>query len=144
VAYLAGAVTKAMLFRGGAADDGADPTTTLLDAYVEGLEKAVGALGAAVPEPREIFLSGRHADDKRVFERVRHALSRIADVRRLEGFSARTKAGAQGAAILADGLSGGRYRELVETLGVTSAGGTVLDHLRVIAPGEARNRLRLP
>jgi predicted butyrate kinase (DUF1464 family) len=49
-------------------------------------------------------------------------------------------AAAQGAAVLADGLAGGRYAALVERLGVRDASGTVLDHLRI--HGADRIRLR--
>ena len=54
---------------------------------------------------------------------------------------ARAKIPAQGAAILADGLVGGRWAALVETMRIRSATGTVLDHLVVISPTEARHRL---
>ena len=50
------------------------------------------------------------------------------------------KAAAQGAAVLADGLAGGRYAALVDCLGVRDASGTALDHLRVY--GADRIRLR--
>ena len=47
----------------------------------------------------------------------------------------------QGAAILADGLAGGSAAEVVQTLGIREATGTVLDHLYVITPEAARQRL---
>ncbi len=50
------------------------------------------------------------------------------------------KAAAHGAAVLADGLAGGRYAALVERLGVRDASGTALDHLRL--HGADRIRLR--
>jgi predicted butyrate kinase (DUF1464 family) len=40
-------------------------------------------------------------------------------------------AAARGAAVVADGLVGGRYAALVDRLGVREAGGSVLDHLRI-------------
>ncbi len=49
-------------------------------------------------------------------------------------------AAAQGAAVLADGLAGGRYAALVERLGVRDASGSALDHLRI--HGADRIRLR--
>src|SRR6266568_4578943 len=57
VAFLAGEVTKAMLFRGGAQSAAeADPSrqTLALDAFVEGALKAVRSLLVSVPAPREI------------------------------------------------------------------------------------------
>ena len=54
--------------------------------------------------------------------------------------AAGSKAAAHGAAVLADGLAGGRYAALVERLGVRDASGSALDHLRV--HGADRIRLR--
>ena len=51
------------------------------------------------------------------------------------------KSVAQGAAILADGLAGGSAADVVQTLGIREATGTVLDHLYVITPEAARQRL---
>jgi predicted butyrate kinase (DUF1464 family) len=50
---------------------------------------------------------------------------------------------AQGAALIADGLAGGRFKPLVDALGLRDASGTVLDHLYVICPDTARARLGL-
>jgi predicted butyrate kinase (DUF1464 family) len=65
-------------------------------------------------------------------------------VRPLTGFASTAKQGAQGAAILADGLMGGRERELVDRLRIREAKGSVLDHLVFISPAAARLRLGLP
>jgi len=146
VAYLAGEVTKAMLFRGGARSVAeADPSrqTLALDAFVEGALKAVRSLLVSVPAPREILLSGRALAEPGVRERLDAGLESIAPVRRLQGFARVAKAAAQGAAILADGLAGGRWRDLVDTLRLRSARGTALEHLVVITPAAARRRLGL-
>ena len=58
----------------------------------------------------------------------------------MAGLAADAKAGAHGAAVLADGLAGGRYAALVQRLGVADASGSALDHLRV--HGAERIRLR--
>jgi predicted butyrate kinase (DUF1464 family) len=151
VAYLAGEVTKAMLFRGGAGsvtDADSSRRTVALDAFVEGALKAVRSLLVSFPSPapsapREILLSGRALDEPGVRERLDPGLGEIAPVRRLHGFAHVAKAAAQGAAILADGLAGGRWRELVDTMRLRSARGTALDHLVVITPAAARRRLGL-
>jgi predicted butyrate kinase (DUF1464 family) len=64
-------------------------------------------------------------------------------VRMLEGFARVTKQGAQGAALLADGLAGGAHRALVDRLRIREATGTVLDQLYLISPDDARRRLGL-
>jgi predicted butyrate kinase (DUF1464 family) len=147
VAYLAGTVTKSMLFEGGArfvAGVARWGETVAIDALVEGALKAVRSLQAAVPNPKEILISGRTLDAPGVRARLEPVLSVIAPVRRLQGFARTAKAAAQGAAILADGLVGGEWRDLVETMRIRSAGGTVLDYLVVVSPAAARRRLGLP
>jgi len=147
VAYLAGEVPKAMLFRGGAgfvAETTAWGRAPALAAFVEGALKAVRSLLVSLPDPREILLSGRAMDEPGVRERLEPELRAIAPVHQLRGFAHIAKAAAQGAAILADGLAGGRWRSLVETMRLGAARGTVLDHLVVITPAAARHRLGLP
>jgi predicted butyrate kinase (DUF1464 family) len=61
----------------------------------------------------------------------------------LDGIASVAKEGAQGAALLADGLEGGTHRLLVETLGIREAQGSVIDHLYVVSPAAARRRLGL-
>jgi predicted butyrate kinase (DUF1464 family) len=144
VAYLAGQVTKAMLFRGGAettAEEDPSRRPMALDAFVEGALKAVRALLVPVPDPREILLSGRALAEPGVRERLTPGLEMVAPVRALQGFARVAKAAAQGAAIIADGLAGGRWRPLVDAMRLREAHGTVLDHLVVLSPRAARRRL---
>lgn len=139
VAFLAGQVTKDLLFRGGRSEPPADDHS--LNAYVESAVKAVLTLTAALPEPHEIHLSGRHALDGEIQGRLIPWLEKIAPVRQLDGFAKVAKQGAQGAALIADGLAGGRHSGMVGTLRLREAGGTSLDYLRVITPEVARRRL---
>jgi predicted butyrate kinase (DUF1464 family) len=141
VAYLAGHVTKAMLFRGGA--ESIRDEATRWAAFIEGGLKAVAMLAVAVPAPAEIVLSGRLAWSDRIYEALDERLRPIAPVTRLRGFAAMAKQAAQGAALIADGLAGGARRTLVDTLGLAAARGSVLDHLTVISPRDARTRLGL-
>ena len=64
----------------------------------------------------------------------------MAPVRAVAGAGAGASAAAHGAAVLADGLAGGRYAALVERLGVAEASGSALDHLRVYGADEIRLR----
>jgi predicted butyrate kinase (DUF1464 family) len=66
-----------------------------------------------------------------MLEALGERLAGVAPVRMVTGLGPHAKAAAQGAAVLADGLAGGRYGALVERLGVTDASGSALDHLRV-------------
>jgi predicted butyrate kinase (DUF1464 family) len=144
VAYLAGRVTKAALFQGGITsllerDPARRPIA--IDAYVEGAVKAVRQLRCSAPSADEILLSGRHAGDVEIRDRMAADLTDIGPARLLAGFATHAKQGAQGAALLADGLAGGANRELIDRLRIREAGGTVLDNLLFVSPTEARRRL---
>jgi predicted butyrate kinase (DUF1464 family) len=146
VAFLAGMVDKAFLFSGGAetvARSSPAARPLAIAAYVEGAVKAVAQLRISAPEADEVLVSGRGAADTGLLRRLHAALSGVAAVRRLEGFAMVAKQGAQGAALLADGLAGGRHEALVRRLRIQEAQGTVLDHLHVITPATARRRLGL-
>ena len=158
VAYLARSVTKEMLFRGGASALAGEETETLdwlaapntprakaaWFAYMEGIVKAVATLLVSAPSAREVIISGRVAGFDRVREDLARRLSSVAPqlkVCPLRGFAKVAKQGAQGAALIADGVAGGRESALVSVLGVQRATGTVLDHLAFISPSAARGRL---
>jgi predicted butyrate kinase (DUF1464 family) len=160
VAFLAGSVPKAMLFTGGAAaiagwdDAGAlsperfgtpatPPEGVAWDAFVESAVKYAAALALSVPSPTEFVLSGRLAQVEAVQHAMRQRLGPLGPTRVLEGFARVAKTGAQGAALIADGLAGGAHRTLVETMGIRDARGTALDHLYVISRQQARRRLGL-
>jgi predicted butyrate kinase (DUF1464 family) len=160
VAYLAGSISKGMLFGGGAstiagmpgaaaeaiAAPGSPRGRLAWDAYLESAVKAVAVLSAVAPSCEEVILSGRLAAVTGVREQLAARLAAVdgrLSVHTLTGFAAVSKAAAQGAALVADGLAGGRAAGLVETLGIRGACGTVLDHLHVVDPAVARARLGL-
>ena len=158
VAFLAGSVPKRLLFVGGAATIAGDPDAPAeaiatpstvrgrlaWEAYVESAVKAAAALAVSVPRACEVILSGRLALVAGVGDELARRLADLipaASVHVLTGFAAVAKQGAQGAALIADGLAGGRSAALVDALGIREASGTVLDHLHVITPAAARARL---
>ena len=104
-------------------------------ALEEGAAKAALALTISAPAPREILVAGRLAQAPGVLDALARRLAQVAPV-----CAVHLPAAAYGAAMLADGLVGGRYAELVERLGIRDASGSALDHLRV--HGADRIRLR--
>ena len=145
VVYLAGgAIDKAFLFQGGVetvAQSGPGGRLNAIEAYLEGAAKAVHLLRCSAPAADEVLVSGRAAADADLIDRLAGMLTGVATVRPLAGFAVAAKQGAQGAALLADGLAGGRCAPLVEHLRIREASGSVLDHLHVISPEVARRRL---
>jgi predicted butyrate kinase (DUF1464 family) len=145
VAFLADHITKEMLFQGGvqsivAHDAGAADIARR--GYVEQAVKAVRQLQVSSPTADEVLLSGRVAADPAIRGPLIELLSGL-EVRVLTGFAAEAKQGAQGAALIGDGLAGGELQPLVERLRIRQARGTVLDHLYVISRSEAEQRLGL-
>lgn len=141
-AFLLGRITKETVFSGGAAfvagaPEAApealagrrdEPAQRALAAFVESLVKAVAGELAIVPAAREILLSGRLSRVAGLREPVAAALSRLAPVSDLATGGV-AKEAAQGAALIADGLAGGRHAALVDALRLREASGTALDHL---------------
>jgi len=158
VAFLAGGISKSLVFSGGAAAVAGDPAASAeelassrnpasrvaWDAYMESAAKAVAALAVAVPQAHEVVLSGRSARSARVRGELAHRLLGVVDgvsVHALDGIASSSSQAAQGAALVADGLSGGPSKTLVERMDLRGATGTVLDHLFVVDRNEARRRL---
>ena len=100
-------------------------------ALEEGAVKAALALTVSVPAPREILVAGRLAGAPGLLDALTERLAGVAAVSAATGLGPRAKTAAQGAAVLADGLAGGRYAPLVERLRLREASGTALDHLRL-------------
>lgn len=143
-AYLiGGALSKRTVFSGGALDPRGDVDLAASGALErlredprardgwlaleEGAAKAVLALTACVPAPREILVAGRLASAPGLLDALAQRLGRVAPVRPALG----ARSAARGAAVLADGLAGGAYAPLVARLRLREARGGVLDHLRM-------------
>jgi predicted butyrate kinase (DUF1464 family) len=148
VAYLLGpALSKETVFSGGALDPSGELDLSAPGALEalrsdaarragwlaleEGAAKAALALTASVPAPREILVAGRLAGAPGLVDALSERLAGVGTVRSATALGSRAKTAAQGAAVLADGLAGGRYEPLVEQLRLREASGTALDHLRL-------------
>jgi len=145
LAYLLGDFHKEVLCSGGVAYVAGQPDLSpqdlaarndercrmAWDAFLEGLVKGVAAEMAIVSAPREILLAGRLCRVPEIHQEVVRRLARFAPVRRVEGFAQVAKEAAQGAALIAEGLAGGIYENLIEVMKLRDASGTVLDYLYV-------------
>jgi predicted butyrate kinase (DUF1464 family) len=147
VAYALGRVRKSALFTGGAAFVAGAPdlppealaaraahdsrARVAWDALIEAAAKMVAALRVTAPGAREVLLSGRVGRVPAVAEALGQRLTGTLPVRAVGGFAGRVKEAAQGAALIADGLAGGRHQGVVEALRLRQSRGSVLDHLHV-------------
>ena len=138
-AYLLSPLEKRDLFAGGVAS--MPDAAAGRQRFRESLVKAVAGL-QAVTRFEEVVLSGRLLESEpELAEQMARDLSLLARVVVLESLpGAWVKHAAQGAALLADGLAGGRTAPLVEHLGVRAASGTVLDWLHHSRVAELRKQ----
>jgi predicted butyrate kinase (DUF1464 family) len=158
LAYLLGNFGKTLLFDGGVSSlidkritpeelarkkNTSSEYTEAWDCLIEGALKDVLMLLSSVPKPKEILLSGRLTRIPDVVTELTERLKWIAPVRRVEGISKDVKEAAQGAALVANGLAGGRYKPLVENLKIREAKGTVLDYVHLSEAGVLRSKYGL-
>jgi len=158
LAYLLGEFHKDVLFSGGVVYIAGKPTLSPeeaarrmaddpavrrgWEALFEGVVKCVAAEITVVPEAREILLSGRLTRLPAIQDELVRRLSPFAPVRRVSGIAATAKEAAQGAALIADGMAGGRFARLVDVMRLREARGTVLDHIYVSTAGALREKYR--
>ncbi len=145
LAYLLGGFTKETLFQGGAVYVAGDRTISpeklveeagvdrmkgiALEAFVESVLKSVAAMTISAEHPLEILVSGRISRVEKIYEIISEGLSNFGRVRKVGRFAEFSKEAAQGAALIADGIAGGRFKELVEVMKLREAKGTVLDYI---------------
>lgn len=142
--------SKLILFSGGTAFlSGIDPLKTTPEEFVKSnrgktaykafIESAVKDLSFLLPSvrrPREILLSGRFTrikpfleDLKLEIQKFLHGIGIEAEIRTLKRRAKNAKEGAEGAAILANGIAKGRYLPLIENMELRNSSGTVFDHI---------------
>mgnify|MGYP001626354454 CR=1 FL=1 len=148
VAYLLGELSKMDLFQAGATFIAAGKILEVKDFFakvgeksyqlawegmVEGIIKAVAMLLTAFSkQPKEIILTGRLSRVNVVQRRLEKVLSEkfgIVPRRAKHMFAERAKEAAQGAALLANGIFGGKYAGLAEAMKIKEAKGTVIDYI---------------
>ncbi len=149
VAYLMGEFSKTVLFSGGvchilgdriiepeefaaALERGDESAAFAFAAYAEGILRAV-AMEMLFTEASRVYLSGRLSRCRALGERIGREIREKLDVEvlPLTGFAAAAKEAAQGAAVIADGLAGGRYKKLVDHLQIRHATGSLFDQIYI-------------
>ena len=154
LAYLLGGFSKSLLFEGGASsltDRKITPESLAglahtgkrygdaWNALIEGAVKDVLEMLAAA-KPKEILISGRLTRILHVSEELKERLEWIAPVKPVQGFSKEVKEAAQGAALIANGLAGGKYKELVDVMKLKKASGTALDYIHLEEAEQLKKR----
>jgi len=123
---------------------GEEPYKTALEAFLDGIRKGVAAVLASVGEVKEILVSGRNSRNQELMKLVTEFIGEIAPVRNiglLEGAKI-SKEAAQGYAMVAEGISGGVFSDLIGHMRIKEAKGTVLDYVYHPRLAEAKKWLR--
>jgi len=96
---------------------------------LESISKGIAAMIIAVEKPREILLSGRLSGIPEITETISARLSRFGSVRKVRRQARVAKEAAEGAYIIGEGLLGGKYKGIIDSLQLRGAGGTMFDHV---------------
>ncbi len=140
IAYLLGDFEKSLLFQGGASYLTGSENLPIegftkqsypeaFNAFVEGILFAVCSQRSLL-ESREIYLSGRLTKYENIYNPVKVCLEELGyAVSLLPVLSNRSKAAAQGYAMVGNGICGGCYEPLVKHMKIDKAEGSVTDNV---------------
>lgn len=147
LAYLLGDFKKRLLYQGGAAyvagykelsfeefiilSNRDEKFKIAYNAFIEGIIKSVAAISYSVESPQEILLSGKLSQYNDLNNKLSNKISKIAPIRKIKGLKTAkiAKEAAQGAAIIADGLAGGNFKDLLEVSKIKDSKGSNLDYI---------------
>jgi len=140
IAYLLRGFEKNLLFQGGASyltgseslpieDFARELHPEAFNAFIEGILFAVCSQRALLGS-REIYLSGRLTKYENIYNPVKACLEEIGyTVSLLPTLSGKSKAAAQGYAMVGNGIYGGCYEPLVKHMMIDKAEGSVTDYV---------------
>jgi len=140
IAYLLRGFEKSLLFQGGASyltgseslpieDFTRELHPEAFNAFIEGILFAVCSQRALLGS-REIYLSGRLTRYENIYNPVKACLEEIGyTVSLLPTLSGKSKAAAQGYAMVGNGIYGGCYEPLVKHMMIDKAEGSVTDYV---------------
>ena len=131
-----------VLFSGGAKDMGGKDDLTpeemakeqhkyssAWNMMLESILKGIAAMTVTVEKPREILLSGRLSGIPEIAEALAVKLSQFGKVRKVGRQARVAKEAAEGAYIIGEGLSEGKYKAIVDCLELRGAKGTTYDYI---------------
>ncbi|MHA1727911.1 MAG: DUF1464 family protein [Promethearchaeota archaeon] len=148
IAYLMGKIKKKHVYKGGVSsitgysDMNAEEivllskkderTNMALDAFYDGLTKAIYAISSSFSEPekiREILFAGRLSKLEPLVNPLFEKVNKIAPTKVMRSYAQVSKESAQGAAFIANGILGGKFKDIVDNLKIKEASGSILDDI---------------
>lgn len=150
IAYLMGPLSKKKIYQGGVSSiigyEGLRPHEVALltqrdqraanavNAFIENIVKGVYSVTsdfAPKTKIQNILLSGSVSRTEIFQNALIRSLSSIAPVRLVKSYGNISKEAAQGAAIIAEGYLGGKFKSIVETMRLKEAQGHILDEIYI-------------
>ncbi len=138
VAYMLRGFDKTLLFEGGASslaggasidDFSADKHPDAFNAFIEGILFAVCSQRGIV-DTREVLLSGRLTRSDHIFGPLKARLEKLGyRVRPMPVLSQKSKAAAQGYAVVGNGVLGGEFSPLDKHMQIDRASGSIMDNI---------------
>ncbi|MBD3349907.1 MAG: DUF1464 domain-containing protein [Candidatus Lokiarchaeota archaeon] len=148
VAYLMGKIRKRDVYKGGVSSIAGfgdmkaeelillakkdEKTQVALNAYYDSVKKAVYAISSSFYNPeniKQVLFAGRYARFDPLVKPLLQDLKLIAPTKVMRSYAQISKESAQGAAFIANGLLGGRFKDIVDTLQIRKASGSILDDI---------------
>jgi predicted butyrate kinase (DUF1464 family) len=96
---------------------------------LESILKGIASIMVTVEKPREILLSGRLSRVPEIAEELVARLSQFGKVRKVGRQARVAKEAAEGAYIIGEGLLGGNYKGIIDSLELKEARGTMFDYI---------------
>ena len=150
LAYLIGKIKKKHYYQGGVASivgynnlslkevirlaERDDQSRLAIQTFLDSIKKATFAITSAFSNKNSInniLLAGRGIDLEVIKENLEDNLIEIANVREMKTYSQIAKRSAQGAAFIAEGLLGGKFKPIIDTLKLKESSGSVLNHIYI-------------
>lgn len=96
---------------------------------IEGIEKDIAAMLVSAPNTREIILAGRLSRIPAIGRELARRMVRHRPVYQVRREAGVAKEAAEGAYIMGEGIMGGRYKEIVDSLKLRESSGTMYDYI---------------
>jgi predicted butyrate kinase (DUF1464 family) len=109
-----------------------EQTKTALKAYISSVKKAVYGIASSFSQKekiKEVLLAGRGAELPYLRDHMFRGLNDVAPVKIMKSYSQIAKRAAQGAAFIANGISGGRFESIINNMKIKEASGSILDDI---------------
>ncbi|MFW9771861.1 MAG: DUF1464 family protein [Candidatus Thorarchaeota archaeon] len=111
-----------------------EQTDVALNAYLSSVKKSTYAISSSFSRKskiKEVLIAGRGTDLRSLKEKIIRNLSDVAPVKLMKSYSHLSKHAAQGAAFIANGLLGGKFKPIIDNLKIKEATGSILDDIYI-------------